>query len=66
MTVAPFGSILEDGVRLRAAGGYGAYAYSGRRAAGPASHLVDFDGKAGFAELLIGYHKQMGRLSLKL
>jgi hypothetical protein len=66
VTLAPFGSILDDGVRLRAAGGYGAYTYSGLRAFGPTSHLVDFDGTAGFAELLIGYHKQLGPLSLKL
>ena len=65
-TLAPFGSILEDGLRLRAVGGYGAYSYSGRRAFGPIAQVVDFDGEASFAELLIGYHKQMGRLSLKL
>jgi hypothetical protein len=65
-TWAPFGSILEDGLRLRAAGGYGAYTYSGARAFGPTSHIVDFDGEAGFAEVLIGYHKQLGPLCLKL
>jgi hypothetical protein len=65
-TFAPFGSILEDGLRLRAAGGYGAYMYSGARAFGPTSQIVDFDGEAGFGEFLVGYHKQLGRLSLKL
>ncbi len=65
-TLAPFGSVLEDGIRLRLAGGYGAYRYSGPRAFGPTSHVVDFDGKAGFAEVLIGYHQQLGALSLKL
>jgi hypothetical protein len=65
-TFAPFGSILEDGLRLRVAGGYGAYSYSGRRAVGPNAEVVDFDGEASFADLLIGYHKRMGRLSLKL
>jgi hypothetical protein len=65
-TLAPFGSILEDGLRLRAAGGYGAYSYSGARAFGPTSQIVDFDGEAGFAEFLVGYHKQLGPWSLKL
>ena len=65
-TLAPFGSILEDGWRVRLAGGYGAYSYSGARAFGPTSRLVDFDGKASFAEVLIGYHQQVGPLSIKL
>jgi hypothetical protein len=56
-TFAPFGSILEDGLRLRAAGGYGAYSYSGRRAVGPSAQVVDFDGEASFADLLIGYQR---------
>jgi hypothetical protein len=65
-TFAPFGSILADGLRLRAVGGYGAYSYSGRRAVGPGAQVIDFDGEASFGELLVGYHKRMGRLSLKL
>jgi hypothetical protein len=65
-TLAPFGSVLDDGLRLRVAGGYGAYTYSGERAFGPTSHLVAFDGKAAFADLLIGYHQQLGSLSVKI
>ena len=65
-TLAPFGGLLEDGLRLRVTGGYGAYSYSGLRAFGPTSHMVDFDGKAGFADLLIGYHQQLGPLTLKV
>jgi hypothetical protein len=65
-TFAPFGSILEDGLRLRAAGGYGAYTYSGARAVGPTSQIIDFGGEAGFAEFLVGYHKQLGSWSFKL
>ena len=65
-TMAPFGGILEDGLRLRASGGYGAYSYAGPRAFGAASRVVDFDGKAGFVDALIGYHKQLGPMSVKV
>jgi hypothetical protein len=65
ITVSPFGGIQEDGMRLRAVGGYGAYSYSGPRAAGPSSQIVKFHGTAPFADLLIGYHMQLGPLTVK-
>jgi Cellulose biosynthesis protein BcsS len=65
-TLAPFGGLLEDGVRLRLTGGYGAYSYSGRRALGAGSHIVHFDGTASFAEALVGYQMQLGALTLKV
>src|SRR5437870_2497512 len=43
-TVAPFGSVQEDGVRLRLVAGYGADRYSGPRALGVGSHIVAFKG----------------------
>jgi cellulose biosynthesis protein BcsS len=64
--LAPFGSVREDGLRLRAAGGYGAYSYSGPRAFGPTSRIVDFKGTATFADLLLGYHKQVGPVTIKI
>jgi cellulose biosynthesis protein BcsS len=66
ITAAPFGSIQEDGARLRFSGGYGGYRYSGPRAAGTGSQIVDFDGAVTFAEFLIGYQKQVGPVTLKL
>jgi cellulose biosynthesis protein BcsS len=47
---APFGSVCEDGLRLRAVLGSGAYA----------------GGRLAFADVLIGYHKQLGPVTLKL
>jgi hypothetical protein len=48
--LAPFGGIHEDGFRVRAVLGYG-----------------DYDtGRVSFAELLLGYHKQLGPLTLKV
>lgn len=47
---APFGSIREDGLRLRVVAGYGDYG----------------SGTLSFADLLIGYHKQLGPLTLKV
>lgn len=65
LTAAPFSSIQHDGVRLRVVTGYGAYAYSGSRAAGVGSKTVTFKGEAPFADLLVGYHTQLGPLTLK-
>jgi hypothetical protein len=47
---APFGSVHEDGLRLRATLGTGGYD----------------GGMAAFAEVLIGYHKQLGPVTLKI
>lgn len=66
VTLAPFGSLGEDGWRLRAVGGYGAYSYSGLRAVGVGSQIVKFRGTVSFADLLLGYHQQVGPLTLKL
>ena len=64
-TVAPFASIQEDGLRLRVVGGYGAYSYAGPRAAGVTSQTVSFKGTVTFTDALIGYHKQLGPLTVK-
>ena len=47
---APFGSVREDGLRLRAVLGAGAYD----------------GGRLAFADVLIGYHRQLGPVTLKL
>src|SRR5262245_56292574 len=47
---APSGSIREDGLRLRAVGGYSDYG----------------SGTVSFADLLVGYHAQWGPVTLKL
>lgn len=54
---APIGSVREDGWRLRAGGGWGRYHYdtAGTR----------IDGEASFADLLAGYHAQIGDLTVK-
>ena len=49
-TVAPFGAIQEDGVRLRVVAGYGADRYSGPRAVGAGSQIVAFKGTGSFAD----------------
>ena len=65
VTAAPFSSVQQDGTRLRAIVGYGTYSYSGRRAVGVGSETVEFKGSAAFSDLLLGYHKQLGPLTLK-
>lgn len=65
VTAAPFGGLGSDGLRLRAVGGYGAYTYSGRRAAGVGSRIREFEGETAFADLLAGYQKQLGPLTVK-
>src|ERR1700694_1916604 len=49
-TVALFGAIQEDGVRLRLVAGYGADSYSGPRAVGAGSQIIKFNGTASFAD----------------
>lgn len=66
MTVAPFGVLSEDGLRLRTTGGYGAFRYSAVRPQGGGDQLIKFRGTVSFADLLVGYHQQLGGLTLKL
>jgi len=65
-TVAPFGAIGADGVKLRAVGGYGAYSYVGTRATAAGPETVEFKGSTTFADALVGYQKQLGPLTLKV
>jgi hypothetical protein len=64
-TVAPFGDIQEDGLRLRMVGGYGAYRYAGLRAVGVGSQTVHFKGTVAFSDTLVGYQKQLGPVTVK-
>lgn len=60
-TFAPFGHLYEDGWRLRAGGGYGQYAYSGRR-----NNVVrSFSGGVMYMDALVGYQAQWGPLTAK-
>jgi hypothetical protein len=56
-TWAPFGSVRDDGFRLRGVGGYGAY--------GPAPGGIG-RGTVAFGDVLIGYHKQLGTITIKV
>jgi hypothetical protein len=58
VTASPFSGIEEDGLRLRAMLGYGAYTY--------APGTLKFHGNVGFGDLLLGYHQQLGPVTLKL
>lgn len=65
-TVAPLGAVQEDGVRLRLVAGYGADRYSGPRAVGAGSQIVAFKATGSFADVLVGYHQQLGPLTVKV
>ena len=64
-TYAPFGSVRTDGFRVRAVAGYGAYSYTSPRWTGANTQLLEFHGSTSFADLLAGYHKQLGPLTIK-
>lgn len=64
-TMAPFGSVQKDGWRIRVVGGYGQYRYEGARIVSNAQLAVDYDGRHGFGEFLIGYQWRRGPLTLK-
>ncbi len=58
-TVAPFGHIHENGLRLRATVGYGAYTYTGYPV------LKKFDATTAFADVLVGYLYRYNSLTAK-
>lgn len=66
-TLAPFGSLRQDGMRLRLVAGTSSYAYAGRRfvsAAGDA-RTVAFEGRSTFVEALVGYQWSRGATTVK-
>jgi hypothetical protein len=64
-TYAPFGSVRTDGFRVRAVAGYGASTYTSPRWTGATTQALEFHGSTSFADLLAGYHKQLGPLTIK-
>jgi hypothetical protein len=65
-TYAPFGDVHSDGFRIRAMAGYGAYGYASPRWTGAGTQALEFRGMASFADLLLGYHKQLGPVTIKV
>jgi hypothetical protein len=63
---APFGGVHQDGFRLRMVGGYGAYRYTSSRWTALTTQEVTFHGSVTFADLLAGYHHQLGSLTIKI
>ena len=68
-TVAPYTDIYSDGLRLRATTGYGGYGWEGRYVKPANGDPVNdrFKGYAttGYADLLVGYYKQIGPATVK-
>lgn len=67
-TLAPFGDIHEDGLRLRFSGGYGQYGYSGLRSPRPGVVPAEpraFDAETTFADAMVGYQWKLGPLTAK-
>ena len=65
VAVAPFGSIVEDGWRLRSVGGYGRYRYEGTRRIGGRDTPTTFQGTTSFTDLMLGYRLTLGPATLK-
>ena len=65
LTWAPLGSLTEDGWRLRTVTGAGRYAYDGWMLASGIPVPARFRGQNAFLDGLIGYHLQLGGLTLK-
>jgi hypothetical protein len=63
---APFGDITRDGIRVRVVAGYGQYSYVSPRWADNRKQDFRFHGASSFADLLTGYHKQLGALTIKV
>jgi hypothetical protein len=65
-TYAPFGNVRKNGFRVRAVAGYGAYSYASPRWTGAGVETLRFHGEVSFADLLAGYHQQLGPLTIKI
>ena len=61
ITVAPYGNVYEDGLRLRVTGGYGGYVYAGERR----TQQQLFNARTSYAEALVGYQKRLGPITAK-
>lgn len=65
LTWAPFGDVRIPGLRLRAVTGGGRYSYDGWRIVNGLPAPSGFKGLTAFADALVGYHVQIGALTLK-
>lgn len=65
LTLAPYSHIHEPGLRLRFAGGYGQYEYSGNRGLGPTPDIQSFSATTYYGDALIGYLDRYGPLTAK-
>lgn len=65
MTVAPFSHIHEPGLRVRFAGGYGHYGYSGDRSQTETPLMRSFAARTFYGEALAGYLEKWGPLTAK-
>jgi hypothetical protein len=65
ITVAPWGHIHEDGWRVRVAGGYGGYKYSGNRSITEDIDIQKFKAQTHFTDVLAGYLTKWGPLTAK-
>jgi hypothetical protein len=63
---APFGSIREDGLRLRAGVGYGQFHYSGYERIDGKLVAAKFYGVSTFTDVMVGYQYGFGRLTVKV
>lgn len=68
MTAAPFGTLGEDGFRVRTTGGYGRYRYDGMRTVGTRKIEVptEFKGTVSFTDILLGIQAQSGFATFKM
>jgi len=64
-TYAPFGSIREDGWRLRVTTAYGRYHYNGYERIGSRLTAKTIQGEVSFTDVLAGYQLKLGALTLK-
>jgi hypothetical protein len=62
VTVAPMGHIHSEGIRVRAADGYGEYRYSDKPFDG---EIRTFQARTHFADVLVGYQTRFGELTAK-
>jgi Cellulose biosynthesis protein BcsS len=65
VTWAPFGAIQEQGWRVRTVSGAGRYTYDGWTLVRGGPTPAHFKGLTNFSDIFVGYHVQVGALTLK-
>lgn len=65
VTLAPYGHVYSNGLRLRSSAGYGGYRFEDVRIGATGLEVAKFEADTAFADALVGYLHRFGELTAK-